>query len=402
MARFSSTAVASSAPAPARSRTPLQRLRALLRCYQQLSKARLSLLVTATASAGYVAGSREQIDWVGLGWTTLGTFMAASCANTLNQVYEISNDALMKRTAARPLPSGRLSRPHALAFAAVAGVGGIWILAGKTNALAAELGAANIALYAGVYTPLKVLSVANTWVGAVVGAVPPLMGWAAAAGSLDLGALILALGVYFWQMPHFMALAWLWRADYAAGGYRMLSLVDPAGLRTARVAFRNSCYLFPLGLAAAWLGVTSPYFAYESGIVTGGLMLCAAKFVSSRSTANARLLLYSSLVYLPCFMLAFLAHRKPNDVDDRLELVMGHLRSLGLFRSGVDREDEGEEREEDQGRVAAGTSGSDGAQSIAPTPGASRPLPPLSPPILTGDFWAGPMVGGLPPRGAKS
>ena len=112
---------------------------------------------------------------------------------------------------------------------------------------------------------MRARSIANTWVGALVGAVPPLMGWAAAAGELDVGAAILAAGLYFWQLPHFMALAWLCRADYAAGGYRMLSLVDPTGRRTAACALRNAAYLFPLGPLAAWVGVTTPYFAYESG-----------------------------------------------------------------------------------------------------------------------------------------
>ena len=237
----------------------------LLRDYKQLSKFRLSTLVVATAAAGFVAGSEEWIDWPKLGWTSVGTFLAASSANALNQVYEVLNDGRMRRTASRPLPSGRMSRTHALVFAAVTGASGVWVLLKETNGLTAALGAGNIALYAGMYTPLKQLSVINTWIGALVGAIPPLMGWAAASGGLDLGALLLAAGLYFWQMPHFMALAWLCRADYAAGGYRMLSLIDATGRRTAACALRNCAYLFPLGILSAWLGVTTPYFAYESG-----------------------------------------------------------------------------------------------------------------------------------------
>lgn len=241
-------------------------VRALLRDYKQLSKARLSALVVATSAAGYVAGSQEVIDWKGFGWTCIGTMLASSSANALNQIYEIVNDSRMRRTAARPLPAGRMSRTHAAIFALATGIGGVYLLAEKTNSTTAALGAANIALYAAVYTPLKQISVANTWIGAVVGAVPPLMGWAAAAGELDIGAALLAAGLYFWQMPHFMALAWLCRADYVAGGYKMLSLVDPTGKRTAACALRNCAYLFPLGALAAWLGVTTPYFAYESGL----------------------------------------------------------------------------------------------------------------------------------------
>lgn len=242
-------------------------LRNLLHDYKQLSKAKLSALVVATCAAGYVAGSKERVDWRELGWVSFGTFLASSSANTLNQIYEVANDARMKRTAGRPLPAGRMSRIHAAAFAIVTGGTGLWILSQKTNKTTACLGAGNIALYAAVYTPLKQVSVINTWIGAVVGAIPPLMGWAAAAGELDVGSLILGAGLYFWQMPHFMALAWLCRSDYAAGGYKMLSLVDATGKRTAACALRNCAYLFPLGALAAWLGVTSPYFAYESGML---------------------------------------------------------------------------------------------------------------------------------------
>jgi heme O synthase-like polyprenyltransferase len=375
--------------------------------YKQLSKMRLSMLVVSTAAAGYAAGSRERIDWGGMGWTCLGTMLASCSANALNQVYEKVNDGMMKRTMNRPLPTGRVSRAHALAFAALAGVGGVWLLAEKvrggcgcvlvdgiwcgaaqlcmhviagpskahttflqpqtaaparpcillccppfvqTNLTTAALGLGTIVLYAGVYTPLKQVSIVNTWVGAVVGAVPPLMGWAAAAGSLDVGAAILAAGLYFWQMPHFMALAWMWKADYAgaclraaagsgaagrhvfcrlgaralprqqqalgqqgssvriapgpappnphlmfcpsaAGGYRMLSLVDATGRRTAACALRNCLYLFPLGALATWVGVTSPYFAYESGAGScGGCLGCLATCLAARPVPGQRLL----------------------------------------------------------------------------------------------------------------
>ena len=308
----------------------MARLRALIRDYKQLSKFRLGALVVATSAAGYVAGSDEQIDWKGMGWTCLGTMLASSSANALNQAYEKINDGLMKRTAHRPLPTGRMSRPHALAFAAICGVGGVLLLLEKTNATTAALGAANILLYAGVYTPLKQISVINTWIGAIVGAVPPLMGWAAATGGLDIGAGILGATLYFWQMPHFMALAWMWRADYAAGGYRMLSMIDATGKRTAACALRNCAYLLPLGLLATWMGATTPYFAYESAFITGGMLLTAAKFYSTPSQANARLLFRASLLHLPIFMGAFMLHRKPNTGDDKLELLKSNVERLGF------------------------------------------------------------------------
>ncbi|KAK9818472.1 hypothetical protein WJX74_007363 [Apatococcus lobatus] len=258
-------------------------------------------------------GSPENISWPGLGWTVTGTFCAAACANTLNQVYEVLPDGKMKRTNRRPLPTGRLPVGHALAFAAVTGGLGVSILASKANSLTAGLGAANIGLYAGIYTPLKALTPVNTWVGAVVGAVPPLMGWAAASGGrLDWGALVPAAALYFWQLPHFLAIAWLCRADYARGGFRMLSLADPLGKRTARAALRNALYLMPLGALATAIGLTTPAFTVEAAIISGALASTAASFYRSPSNGTARLLFRASLLHLPILLACLLIHRIPN------------------------------------------------------------------------------------------
>lgn len=153
----------------------------------------------------------------------------------------------------------------------------------QTNPLTAGLGVANIALYASIYTPLKRLHPINTWVGAVVGAIPPLMGWAAASGSIEPGAAFLAAVLYFWQMPHFMALAWMCKDDYARGGHRMISLLDQTGRRTAGVALRNALYLIPLGIVATSQGLISPPFAYESVAVSGMFALSASAFFSRPS-----------------------------------------------------------------------------------------------------------------------
>ena len=254
--------------------------------------------------------------------------LCSSAANALNQIYEVSNDAKMTRTAIRPLPAGRMSRAHALVFALITGASGVYVLLDRVNSTTAVLGGANIALYSMVYTPLKQISIVNTWVGAVVGAVPPLIGWAGALGELDVGACLLAAGLYFWQLPHFMALAWMSRKDYAAGGYRMLSLVDPTGKRTAACALRNCMYLFPLGALSTWLGITSPYFAYESAFITAGMLLTAANFYAKPSTGNARILFRASLLHLPLFMGAFLLHRIPNTGIERREVLMEHARLL--------------------------------------------------------------------------
>eukprot|EP00245_Coleochaete_scutata_P011483 TRINITY_DN4273_c0_g2_i1.p1 TRINITY_DN4273_c0_g2~~TRINITY_DN4273_c0_g2_i1.p1 ORF type:complete len:369 (-),score=47.49 TRINITY_DN4273_c0_g2_i1:199-1158(-) len=238
--------------------------------------------------------------------------MAAASANSFNQLIEVANDAKMKRTMGRPLPSGRTSKMHAFVFAASMGVSGVSLLAYKTNQLTAELGAANIALYVLAYTPLKQIHAVNTWVGAVVGAIPPLMGWASASGHLDPGSWVLAAGLYFWQIPHFMALAWLCRKDYAAGGYKMMSLTDTTGRRIAAASARNCAYLLPLGFAATHLGITTSPFAVENAVLTAVMGAACIKFYRQPSIEAARAMFRGSLLYLPLLMTAMLIHRKPN------------------------------------------------------------------------------------------
>ena len=306
-------AAASAGGAAARPKSLARRMRAALRDYKQLSKARLSALVVLTASAGFAAGSPgAAIDWAGLAWTSLGTFGAAAAANALNQVYEAANDARMARTCNRPLPAGRMGRGHAALFALACGAAGVWLLHEKANPLTAALGLANIALYAGVYTPLKQVTWLNTWVGAVVGAVPPLMGWAAAAGGLEPAAFALAAALFCWQMPHFLSLAWLCREDYARGGFRMLSMVDPTGRRTAGAALRHCAYLVPIGAAAVALGVASPWFAAESAALAAAMGAGAAAFYRAPSQGSARALFRGSLMHLPLLLACLAVHRQPN------------------------------------------------------------------------------------------
>lgn len=296
----------------AASNAPSQGLLHQAALYGSLSKFKLSGFVVSTSVAGFLLGSGEVVDWERLGWTAAGTWGAAACANTLNQVAEVRNDGLMKRTRGRPLPSGAMTRRHALLFAACTGMAGISVLYTQANPTTALLGVANVALYAAAYTPLKQVTVANTWLGAVVGAIPPLMGWAASAGSLEPGAGILAGLLYFWQMPHFMALAYLHRVDYAAGGYRMLPLIDATGRRTAFVALRNSLYMLPLGYAACALGVTTPPFAWEAAGLSACMAAGAASFAASPSSGSARRLFLLSLVHLPVLQTACVVHRVPN------------------------------------------------------------------------------------------
>ncbi|EEF37381.1 protoheme IX farnesyltransferase, putative [Ricinus communis] len=267
------------------------------------------MLVVATSGTGYVLGSGNAVDFAGLCWTCAGTMMVAASANSLNQVFEINNDSKMKRTRLRPLPSGRLTVPHAVTWASSVGLAGTAILASKANMLAAGLGASNLILYAFIYTPLKQIHPVNTWVGAVVGAIPPLLGWAAASGQVSLNAMILPAALYFWQIPHFMALAYLCRNDYAAGGFKMFSLADASGQRTALVALRNCLYLVPMGFLAYDWGVTSGWFCLESSLLTLAISASAFSFCRDRTMKKAKRMFHASLLYLPVFMSGLLFHR---------------------------------------------------------------------------------------------
>lgn len=268
--------------------------------------------MVATSGAGFVLGSGHVIDFAGLCCTCAGTMMVAASASTLNQVFEVKNDAQMKRTRQRPLPSGRISVPHAAIWASTVGIAGTTLLSWQANYLAASLAACNLGLYAFVYTPLKQIHPVNTWVGAIVGAIPPLLGWAAACGEISMNAMILPAALYFWQLPHFMALAYLCRDDYIAGGFRMFSFADASGRRTALVSFRNSLYLLPLGFLAYEWGLTSEWFTLESSLLTLAIAGAAMLFVRDRTTKSARRMFRASLLYLPIFMSGLLLHRLPN------------------------------------------------------------------------------------------
>ncbi|KAH9330293.1 hypothetical protein KI387_002401, partial [Taxus chinensis] len=274
------------------------------------------MLVVATSGAGFVLGSGACIDWAGLCWTCTGTMMVAASANSFNQIFEVNNDAKMKRTMRRPLPGGRISIPNATLWAVSMGAAGCALLSCKANALAAGLAASNLVLYALIYTPLKQIHPINTWVGAIVGAIPPLIGWVAATGQITFGGLVLPAALYFWQIPHFMALAYLCRNDYATGGFKMLSLLDETGKRTSLAALRNCIYLLPVGFLAYDWGITSGWFGLETALLTSGMGIAAVLFYFHRNTKNARRLFHASLLYLPVLMAGMLFHRLPNSQFD--------------------------------------------------------------------------------------
>jgi len=296
-----STAAGAAAGASARPRL------ALVSAYLELAKARLAALVVLTAVVGYLLGAAGWSGPATLLWTAVGTALSAFGANIFNQLAEHDRDRRMLRTRSRPLPSGRVGRGQAAGWAAASCLAGLAILAAGANLLTAGLSLLTILLYVGVYTPLKARTPLNTVVGAVVGAVPPMMGWAAATGRLGLGAWILGGILFVWQIPHFLALAWLHRDDYARGGFRMLPAVDRPGDLTARLALLYILSLLPVTAALALAGVSGGGFLVASQLLGLGFAAVGWRFLRLRSEPAARRLFLASILYLPLLMAAMVA-----------------------------------------------------------------------------------------------
>ena len=274
-------------------------MRNLISDYLVLAKARLGALVVLTAFVGYLLGARGNPSlWVGAA-AVVGTALSAFGANILNQWWEVERDSRMLRTRGRPLPAGRIERDRAGVWGVVTALTGLVVLATGTNWLTTGLSLGVILLYVLVYTPLKVLTPLNTVVGAVCGAVPPMMGWAAASGRLDAGAWILGGILFVWQIPHFLALAWLYRDDYARGGFRMLPAVDAEGRLTGRLAFIYAAALLPITAALSAAGVTGGAFLVASQVVGMAFVALGWMFLRDRSRQSARRLFLASILYLP-------------------------------------------------------------------------------------------------------
>eukprot|EP00946_MAST-07B_sp_MAST-7B-sp1_P002674 g2674.t1 len=288
----------------------------------ELSKARLSALVVMTTGAGALFAGPVALGQGGtVAAACVGTAMCAASANTFNQCYEIKTDALMARTAKRPLPSGRATMTQALGFGVGTGSAGVATLLAGCNPVTAAMGAANIALYAGMYTPMKQTSEWNTWVGSVVGAIPPIMGYAAVTGNVLSAESALLAGVLFlWQFPHFFSLAWINREGYAAGGHKMVPCADPTGMRTAAIIRRYTAALLPVPVIAVAGGLTSSMFGVEALLVNSFWLYQAQQFYKNPSNGNARRVFRTSLWYLPVILGLMVFHSKhwigSEDLDD--------------------------------------------------------------------------------------
>jgi heme o synthase len=291
--------------------------RGLIALYAELTKARLSALVLLTTAVGFILASSGGVDWLLLMWTVIGTALAAGCASALNQIIEINLDKRMIRTHGRPLPSGAMSVAHCFAAAMIMGASGLIILVLFVNLAAGWLALATIVIYAIVYTPMKVRSTLNTIVGAICGAIPPMIGWVAASNTLDTGAWLLAAILFVWQLPHFFALAWLYREDYARGGYAMLPVVDRKGQVTCQVIVLTSLMLLPLALAATLLSIAGMVFAIGSLLLGAWMTVLGVQLYHNRTDANARRVFFASITYLPvvlCLMVIDRGHMTPASI----------------------------------------------------------------------------------------
>jgi protoheme IX farnesyltransferase len=275
---------------------------AVVRDYLMLSKSRIVMMVLITTAAGYFFAAKN-VNGLLLLNTLVGTALVAAGTNALNQYVERNHDAKMRRTRTRPLPDGRISPASALVFSAAIAVLGTAYLALTVNVLTAALGALTLTSYIFVYTPLKRVSTICTVVGAIPGAIPPLMGWTAATNSLGAGGWILFGILFFWQLPHFMAISWIYREDYGRAGFAMLAVRDTDGAAVARQAIGYSLCLLAVSALPPFFGLAGmPYLA---GAMLSGLALTAAAvaFYRERNNKTARRLFMLSNLYLVVVML---------------------------------------------------------------------------------------------------
>jgi len=276
--------------------------------YLDLTKPRITLMVLVTTALGFLTAGGEA------GLTTLafvlgGVGFLSSGASALNHVWERETDALMKRTADRPLPAGRLESMNALVFGVALSLAGLGLLVVGANLLTTLLGALALATYVFVYTPLKKITSLATLVGAIPGALPPVMGWTAAEGSLGMGAWVLFGILFLWQLPHTLAIAWLYREDYARAGFPMLPVIDPDGRSTARQAVLYGTALVPVSLLPTLAGLSgAPYLVGALALSMAFLGSCIS-FSMSASNRTARRLLVVSLLYLPAILATMVLDR---------------------------------------------------------------------------------------------
>jgi protoheme IX farnesyltransferase len=274
-----------------------------------LTKPRLNMLVLVTTAAGLYLASPEGVALTTLVHTLLGTALVAGGAAAFNQVWERETDALMGRTRGRPVPSGRVGAAEGAWFATALATTGFVELAFFVNLLSAAVAMLTLATYVVAYTPLKRRTSLSTLVGAIPGALPPVIGWAAADGAITLPALVLFGIVFFWQMPHFLAIAWLYRDEYAAAGIPLLPVLEPDGHRTGRQALLYAAALWPVSLMPTLVGLAGGFYIVIATLLGCAFIVLSARFAQERSLPAARQLFLFSITYLPLLSGALVADR---------------------------------------------------------------------------------------------
>ncbi len=282
-----------------------------LQAYFELTKPRVTLLVLITTAVGFYMGSPASLSWIRLALVLIGTALVAGGTSALNQYLELDIDARMRRTRNRPLPSKRLAPAHALVFGTVVSLAGVISLGVWLNWLTALLALITLVTYVFLYTPLKQKSTISTLVGAVPGALPPVGGWTAARGELTLEAWLLFAILFFWQLPHFLAIAWVYREDYARGGIKVLPLSEDHGDATIRQILLNCFLLLLISLMPTILGVTGNIYLLAA-LLLGLFFLASGIQMSLRRTNRyAKRLLFASIIYLPLLLMFMVLNKAP-------------------------------------------------------------------------------------------
>jgi protoheme IX farnesyltransferase len=270
--------------------------------FMTLTKPGITVMVAITAAVGFYVASQSGFDWRLFLHLTIGTLLSSAGASALNMLMERKLDALMDRTKGRPLPSGRMSATEAALFGGLLSAAGLAWLAVEVNLLTAGLSAATMFSYLALYTPLKTKSSVCTLVGAIPGALPPVMGWAAARGSLEMGGWILFLILFFWQLPHFLALAWMYREDYARAGFPMLPVEEPTGASTGRQVVLQTLALLVVSFLPYGFDLAGEGYLVASLLLGTGFLGFGVAFAALRTRERASRLFLASIAYLPLLL----------------------------------------------------------------------------------------------------
>jgi len=279
------------------------------RDFVALAKPRLNLLVVASTLAGYAMADGEPLGLLRICGLALGTGLVAGGASAFNQVYERDIDALMQRTRLRPMPDQRLQPLEAVMFGAAITIIGALMVAAASNVLAATVALTTVFVYVAIYTPLKRRTPLNTVIGAIPGALPAIVGWAAASGEITAKAWVLFGIMFLWQMPHFLAIAWLCRDDYARARLQMLPVLEPDGRSTGRQAVIYGAALIPLSLAPAPLHMAGQTYFLGALVLGVAFLWVTFRFARTRSTRDARRAFFGSLAYLPLLWILMIADK---------------------------------------------------------------------------------------------